>query len=448
MRRSVLFACVITAVISVVLLATPLVINIRQTLEHQEFGIMQYYAERVQVLLNDPKHIDSTLNIIQNDKVMYYQLYAGDQLIISAGARHLANRNLPNDDLIIARYGQIGRMNANGVMGVTVPLRGSDKMLRVLRSDTQLRQQVAANIMKVLALAGLALIVAFATGLFVARRITKPLDALEATALRLGDGDFMARAPLSGTPEIDTLAAALNATAERLSVTLERQRQFNADASHQLKTPLTALRLNLEALEFTDADPSLIQAALNEVDRLDATIQETLALADLPQGDQLINIHELITGRMAGWQVLARAQGRNLVVAGQPEVYVRARPAAVNQALQVLVDNALEHGQGTITIEVEPMESTGQTRWTRLSVHDEGEGFSDDYQPGRGLRLARSLIQAEGGRLRLGEGPTACLLIPSMSPDDALLVAAAAAKAHPPQSKWRFSRTAKGGDKH
>ncbi|WP_336250210.1 HAMP domain-containing sensor histidine kinase [Stomatohabitans albus] len=436
MRRSVLIACVATAAISILLLATPLLINIRQTLERQEYGIMQYYAERVQVLLNDPKYLSNTLNIIQNDEIMRYQLFAGDHLVIAAGADHLANKTLPLDDVHTASQGKVGRFRANGVIGVTVPLRGSDQKLRVLRSDHLLRQQLATNIFMVLGLASLAILAAGVTGILVARRITKPLYSLEDTAIQLGEGNFTARAEPTGAPEIDTLAAALNTTAERLSTTLERQRQFNADASHQLKTPLTALRLNLEALEFTDADATLVEAALKEVDRLDATIQETLALADMPQGDQLIDLRELIEDRMPGWRTLAEAQGRTIEVLIQDHPMIRARPAAINQALQVLVDNALEHGKGGIVIEVDDMKSNLDASWTRLTVTDEGDGFKEGFTLGRGLRLARSLVQAEGGRLRLGDGPTACILVPSMSSDDALL--ARAAQAHHSPSKWRL----------
>ncbi|WP_336250392.1 HAMP domain-containing sensor histidine kinase [Stomatohabitans albus] len=436
MRRSVLIACVATAAISILLLATPLLINIRQTLERQEYGIMQYYAERVQVLLNDPKYLSNTLNIIQNDEIMRYQLFAGDHLVIAAGADHLANKTLPLDDVHTASQGKVGRFRANGVIGVTVPLRGSDQKLRVLRSDHLLRQQLATNTFMVLGLASLAILAAGVTGILVARRITKPLYSLEDTAIQLGEGNFTARAEPTGAPEIDTLAAALNTTAERLSTTLERQRQFNADASHQLKTPLTALRLNLEALEFTDADATLVEAALKEVDRLDATIQETLALADMPQGDQLIDLRELIEDRMPGWRTLAEAQGRTIEVLIQDHPMIRARPAAINQALQVLVDNALEHGKGGIVIEVDDMKSNLDASWTRLTVTDEGDGFKEGFTLGRGLRLARSLVQAEGGRLRLGDGPTACILVPSMSSDDALL--ARAAQAHHSPSKWRL----------
>lgn len=436
MRRSILLACLLTAIISIALLALPLLVNIRQALERQEYGIMQYYAERVQVLLNDPKYLSNSLSVIENDQIMRYQVFNGEHLVSAGGAEHLAKVALPLDDVRIASQGHVGRFRANGVIGVTVPLHGSNQKLRVLRSDEPLRQQLASNTFMVLGLASLAVVAAGVTGILVARRITKPLYSLEETAIQLGEGNFTARAPKSGSPELDTLAAALNTTAERLAVTLERQRQFNADASHQLKTPLTALRLNLEALELTNADPSLIDAALNEVDRLDATIQETLALADMPQGDQFIDLGELIQDRMRGWQTLAGSQGRKIELKLNKHPMLRARPAAISQALQVLVDNALEHGKGTITISVSEMKSTIDAPWTNLTVQDEGEGFCGDFQPGRGLRLARSLIQAEGGRLRLGDGPVASLLIPSMTADDALL--ARVAQTHATVHKWRI----------
>ncbi|HUG83541.1 MAG TPA: HAMP domain-containing sensor histidine kinase, partial [Euzebya sp.] len=243
-------------------------------------------------------------------------------------------------------------------------------------------------------------------------------------AAQLGEGDFTARAPRSGIPESDQVATALDITADRLGLMVERNRSFGADASHQLRTPLTALRLDLEALEMSGADQALVSAAVTEADRLEATIEELLALADVPMGDEHIQLASLVEARLASWVSLAQAEGREVVVKADPVPLVRARTAAIGQCLQVLLDNALEHGVGTITVSVTSVStSTAMHRgWVRLCVSDEGPGFGEGAVPGRGLRLAKSLVQAEGGRINVERSATVCLLLPTVPLDHTGLI--------------------------
>ncbi|WP_370324057.1 sensor histidine kinase [Euzebya sp.] len=196
---------------------------------------------------------------------------------------------------------------------------------------------------------------------------------------------------------------------------VERSRSFGADASHQLRTPLTALRLDLEALEASGADEALLHAAFAEADRLEATIEELLALADVPMGDEHIQLGALVEARIDSWRSLAQAAGREVTVDVDPVPLVRARAAAIGQCLQVLLDNALEHGEGTITVSVASVPATTAVSrgWVRLCVSDQGPGFDEASTPGRGLRLAKSLIQAEGGRIRVERDATVCLLLPT-----------------------------------
>ena len=90
----------------------------------------------------------------------------------------------------------------------------------------------------------------------------------------------------------------------------------------------------------------------------------------------------------------------------------------------MLLDNALEHGEGTISVTVTSVESplVPERGWVRLCVTDEGEGFAEESVPGRGLRLAKSLVQAEGGRIKVQRPSTVCLLLPAMGVDIGRLV--------------------------
>jgi len=290
-------------------------------------------------------------------------------------------------------------------------------------------------------LATAAVTVAWLVGRRQARRLAQPLEELEESARRLGEGDFSVRTRRGGIEEIDAVGAALEATAARLDELLGRERAFSTDASHQLRTPLAGMRLRLEAaLERTDADPrSAIAASLVDADRLEAIIDELLALARAGEAPPTgpVDLGALVGELSPEWGARLALHGRDLTVQvdpGAPEA--RASTAAVRQVLGVLVDNATTHGRGTVTVTVR--EATGAVA---VDVSDEGPGVQDDrgavFAPradrrrghGIGLPLAHRLAEAERGRLQLTRvaPPVFTLLLPAVPAEtrDACEVAAA-----------------------
>lgn len=440
MRRRLLLSTLAAVAAAVVLLGVPLAVAVRGLIVRQALDELEQLAEGAQVGLEHataPQRELVLLLLAERTGTRLMLLSAGGIVLVdSDGAAPGSVATGP--DVTWAVQGRVGRAHGDGVLTVAVPMEvaGQPLILRATADDGAMRRGVRRAWMQIGGLAVAALGAATLLARWQGRRLAAPLEDLAASARRLGEGDFSARAPRTGLPEPDDVAGALDRTADRLAAMLERSTSFSADASHQLRTPLTALRLDLEALEATVTGRDgerLVAAAMAEADRLETTIEELLALAAAPSSGEALDLGELVADRLDAWQSLARAQGRRVVLQMGTAPLVRARAAAIGQCLQVLLDNALEHGQGTITIVVEGVAGVpgreglaggpGRERaGARLCVADEGPGFPDDADaprvgsPGLGLALARSLVEAEGGRLRVERtrpGAVVCLLLPA-----------------------------------
>jgi signal transduction histidine kinase len=236
-----------------------------------------------------------------------------------------------------------------------------------------------------------------------AARLAAPISELAVRAERLGSGELNAAPAATGTPELDTLAEALAMSSRRLAELVAREREFSANASHQLRTPLAGLRVSLVRGD--------IAAASAEAERLSDTVDHMLALArDALPTAEVIEIAPIIDDATRRWRTVYTRNGRNLVVSvglGLPGI--RARPASIGQTVDVLLDNALRHGAGATRITARPApgglvvqvddDGAGIDVERANSVFDRHEGAST----GIGLALARTLVEADGGRLVLSD---------------------------------------------
>lgn len=350
-----------------------------------------------------------------------------------AGERVAGRGPMAADSLVrqAIRSGRIADQHTEGKFVVAVPLLTNERVTGAARGVRDDSAAVSRTHRVWLALGGLAagiVVLAIGAALLLSRRLASPLERLASAARRLGHGDFSVRSPRTGVAEADSVAEALDVTAERLGDLVSRERAFSSNASHQLRTPLAALRLELEALEMRGNPPAEVSRALAEVDRLQATIDTLLSVArDSADRSDESDLPALLGEIEERWHGPLAAKGRPLRVAVNGDDLVgQASPSVVSEVIGVLVDNAYRHGSGAVTVTVRAAAGS-----IAVDVEDEGPGFSGDPEPaferrsgsadgeghGIGLDLARSLAVAEGGRLlvtRAAPAPILTLLLPRL----------------------------------
>jgi len=423
-RRQLIAWMLLAVGVAVLLTGVPLALVLRQWVYAEELAQVRRAAQQVIVLLNANREPAEFAAAVTGSA----EVLGSRVTVLNAAASVVRDSDgvAPGtvfDDRPVRRAleGRPGGelLGGNLVVAVAGRVGPAPVVVRIAAPALDAASRVGSVLVTIVVLAGLALAAGAALAAWRARQLARPLEALAVAARRLGEGDFSSRAPRSSVAEIDHIAASLDVTAIRLRTALDRSASLSADASHQLRTPLTALRLNLEALAVElDAPSASLAAADAELDRLEATIDELLALADAGGRPDVVDLRALTRERLEGWRTLADAAGRAVRLTRTAVPFVHARPAAVGQALQVLLDNALIHGRGDITIWLEPVRRGGRA-WVRLCVGDEGPGPSATdltSGDGRGLPLARSLIEAEGGRLVLDtdHDRRVCLVVPAV----------------------------------
>jgi signal transduction histidine kinase len=260
-----------------------------------------------------------------------------------------------------------------------------------------------------------ALAVAGALALAQARRLARPAQDLARAADRVGSGDARPVGRRYGIGELDRIADGLDFAVQRVSDFISAEQDFAVDASHQLRTPLTALSMRLEEMVEAADDPVVVReegaAALAQTDRLAEVVGQLLGRARRSSSGAptLSSLDEIITQQLVDWEPAFRDKGRSIEVLGERALRAYVSVGGVSQVIASLLDNALMHGDGRVTIR------TSQTpRSVVIEVKDEGKGVPPDLVnrifersvsgaggTGLGLALAKSIAASDGGQLVL-----------------------------------------------
>jgi signal transduction histidine kinase len=285
----------------------------------------------------------------------------------------------------------------------------------VEQSHSTVSRDIGRNVLVILAVALLAVLAAVGLAVWQARRLASPLSDLAATAERLGSGDPRPRHRRYGVPELDRIADVLDASAERIGRMLTAERRLAADASHQLRTPLTALSMRLEEIMATADDREAVKEeaaiALGQVERLTDVVQRLLTNSRDPRTGSAVDfdLDEVVKQQVEEWRPAYQGEGRSMVLSGARGLRAVGTPGAVAQVLATLIENSLMHGAGTVALHTRV---TGNQ--AVVEVSDDGPGVPPDLgarvfersvsgrnSTGLGLAVARDLAEADGGRLEL-----------------------------------------------
>ncbi|MFE9612664.1 ATP-binding protein [Streptomyces sp. NPDC006012] len=375
------------------------------------FGLSLVIVETRTISDSAQERVDSEalrLASIVDSRILGAEDVTGDILRNQVGKEQYAIIRLPDRAPIMVGSkpeGDVIQSSADGEEGERVT---------VQEPRSAVTREVGRTLLIIGAVALLAVVAAVLLAVRQANRLASPLTDLAETAERLGSGDPRPRHKRYGVPELDRVADVLDSSAERIARMLTAERRLAADASHQLRTPLTALSMRLEEITLTD-DPDTVKeeanVALAQVERLTDVVERLLTNARDPRTGSAVSfdLDEVIQQQLAEWRPAYRSAGRAIVSSGKRHLRAVGTPGAVAQVLAALIENSLMHGGGTVAL---------RTRVTGnqavVEVTDEGPGVPADLgariferaisgrnSTGIGLAVARDLAEADGGRLEL-----------------------------------------------
>jgi signal transduction histidine kinase len=317
------------------------------------------------------------------------------------------------------------------LLATPVTAQGRDLVI-VVGSSLEPRATTLADLRTQLLVGGpIALVLASLAGYLLAAAALRPVERMSEQAATISATSAGRRLPVSeADDEISRLGRRLNEMLARLESALERERTLVSNASHELRTPLALIKAEIElALDEPESAPALaaaLRSAGEETDRLSQLADDLLLLARVDSGALAlrrsnVSVHEVLETIATRFERRASETARRIEVSAPADLVVLADRRRLEQALSNLLENALRHGSGTISLEAEQVEGT-----LRLAVSDEGGGFPPDFTEraferfsrangsnagaGLGLAIVSAIAQAHGGTVTASNAPTAVTL--------------------------------------
>ena len=400
MRQRVLQATLITVLLSVAMLGIPLGWSwlqlTNQSLQSDATRILDEMRQDVERRISEDRPLDEAMLQQQVDQQadldIQITVTTTDDTILSAG------EPAGSDPLRVQTQGSGGEM-------ITVHIPQSD-----VRAHT-------ASAWVLISVAGLsALSIGVSVALWQAQRISLPLARLNRRAEEMGGG--RARGPWtpSGIHEIDDVADELIRSGAMLTERLEAESRLASDASHQLRTPLTALSMRLDEILATSSEEWVRDEARISLEQLDRLTEVVHDLINAPRASQrrtpgVVELRSMLTQQSEEWSPAYRRAGRELRIQVPRSAPVWGSPGPLTQVIATLIENALVHGGGDTNVKVRRNDHS-----TVIEVTDEGGGIDPELGAhifersvsgtrssgtGVGLALARTLVEDDGGRLEL-----------------------------------------------
>jgi signal transduction histidine kinase len=360
---------------------------------------------------------------------------------------------VPSTAVRLAESGRSLTADTAGGIEVLVSVQGlaqGTAVIRVLVPDSVLRHGVDRAWLLLAAVGALLLALGVLVADRLARTLVRPLSALAAASDRLAVGDLAVRAEVSGPREVRRVGTALNGLAERFGDLLAREREYSADLSHRLRTPLTALRIEAESV----VDRAERERLAEGVDVLERTVNEIIRDLRRPAREGLwasCDASDVVRERARFWSALADEQQRPMVVTGADGRFaVRIAAEDLGAAVDVLLDNVFAHTPEGTAFAVGLV--AGDGGGAVLCVDDAGPGLagapergeSGGGSTGLGLDIARRAALASGGSLAVERGPLGGVRI-RMELGPALVPAYRARRS---RTRSARSRTGRGRPRH
>lgn len=451
LRTGLLLAMAYVLLLAILALGVPLALNVRDRVDSEVRSQARSQADVVAAtasdLLGDDRVGLSELARVSASSVRGRVVIVngnGQVLADSAGAATRGSDYGDRPEIAAALDGQAVQETRHSdtldteILATAVPVIDNGRpagAVRVTQSVDAVGRSVRRSIAGLALLGTVVLLLGLAVGWVIARRIARPLGRLDATARQIADGDLERRAPVEGTSEQRSLARSFNTMTSRLAQALQAQRQFVADASHQLRTPLTGLRLRLEEARAESRDPAAreeIDHGIAEVDRLSAMVEELLVLSRAGEADVLAEAETVDLGDAADaarrrWEWPAREGGVDLAVRhSNGALPARCSPAALERAVDSLVENAIRYSPAGSAVEIVagdgvlevldrgPGLAPGEEQAVLRRFHRGSAGRHGPAGTGLGLAIAQELAGTWGGGLRIsnredGDGARATL---------------------------------------